>query len=216
MPHVGEERSSGDLFRSGVDEPEHGGHGESRSGSFPYATADAAEPARAFGYGTGESARSTGGAGESATRERTRVSVPGAQSQNRPEPSALRRPGRGPRRASLQVKRFDPWSVLKLAIVLGIAMFLVWMVAVGLLYTVMDGMGVWDRVNGTYASLVAGDPVDAPADPLITAGRVFSVTAIVGMVNIILMSALATVCAFIYNISADLAGGLELTLSERE
>ena len=136
--------------------------------------------------------------------------------RGRSAPSALRTAGRGPRRASLMVKRIDPWSVLKLSLVLGVAMFLVWMVAVGLLYIVLDGMGVWDKLNGTYTSLVSGEGADSPSEPLISAGRVFGVAAIVGMVNIVLLSALATVSAFIYNVSADLAGGLEITLSERE
>ncbi|PXY31680.1 DUF3566 domain-containing protein [Prauserella muralis] len=130
--------------------------------------------------------------------------------------SALRRPGRGPRRASLQIKRFDPWSVLKLSLVLGVAMFLVWLVAVGVLYTVLDGMGVWDKVNGTYTSLVQGDSAESAGEPLISAGRVFLVATVVGAINIVLISALTTVSAFIYNVSADLAGGLEVTLSERE
>jgi hypothetical protein len=144
------------------------------------------------------------------------VSVPGVAAKGRGAPSALRRPGRGPRRASLQVKRFDPWSVLKLSLVLGVAMFFVWLVAVGVLYTVLDGMGVWDKLNGTYSSLVSGDGGSAPAAPLISAGRVFGIAAILGAINIVLISALATVSAFIYNVSADLAGGLEVTLSERE
>jgi hypothetical protein len=77
-------------------------------------------------------------------------------------------------------------------------------------------MGVWDKLNGTYSSLVSGEGGNAPADPLISAGRVFGIAAILGAINIVLISALATVSAFIYNVSADLAGGLEVTLSERE
>jgi transmembrane protein DUF3566 len=144
------------------------------------------------------------------------VSVPSAGAKGRFAPSAIRRPGRGPRRASLQVKRFDPWSVLKLSLVLGVAMFFVWLVAVGVLYTVLDGMGVWDKLNGTYSSLVSGEGANAPSGPLISAGRVFGIAAVLGAINIVLLSALATVSAFIYNVSADLAGGLEVTLSERE
>jgi hypothetical protein len=127
-------------------------------------------------------------------------------------PSA-RRPGRGPRRASLQVKRVDPWSVLKLALVLGVALFFVWLVAVGVLYGVLHGMGVWDKINSTANDLLQANE---PGEPLISAGRVFGVSAIIGAVNIVLFTALATVGAFVYNVSADLAGGLELTLSERE
>jgi hypothetical protein len=130
-------------------------------------------------------------------------------------PSALRRPGRGPRRANLQIKRFDPWSVLKLSLVLGVALFFVWLVAVGILYAVLDGMGVWDNLNGISDELLQGGANES-TEPLISAGRVFGVAAIIGAVNIVLFSALATVGAFIYNVSADLAGGLEVTLAERE
>jgi hypothetical protein len=130
-------------------------------------------------------------------------------------PSALRRPGRGPRRANLQIKRFDPWSVLKLSLVLGVALFFVWMVAIGVLYAVLDGMGVWDKINGTANDLFAAS-AGGTGEPLISAGRVFGIAAIIGAVNIVLFSALATVGAFVYNVSADLAGGLEVTLAERE
>jgi hypothetical protein len=130
-------------------------------------------------------------------------------------PSALRRPGRGPRRASLQVRRVDPWSVLKLAFVLSVALFFVWLVAVGVLYGVLDGMGVWDRVNGTYNEF-AQNTSSGSSGPLITASRVFGIAAIIGAINIVLFTALATVGSFVYNVSADLAGGLEITLAERE
>ncbi|MGW6930154.1 DUF3566 domain-containing protein [Lentzea sp. NPDC054927] len=145
----------------------------------------------------------------------SRTSVNMGNSSARPAaatPSA-RRPGRGPRRASLQVKRVDPWSVLKLALVLGVALFFVWLVAVGVLYGVLHGMGVWDKINSTANDLLQANE---PGEPLISAGRVFGVSAIIGAVNIVLFTALATVGAFVYNVSADLAGGLELTLSERE
>jgi transmembrane protein DUF3566 len=144
--------------------------------------------------------------------------IPGMGVPQRPgiaPPSALRRPGRGPRRANLQIKRFDPWSVLKLSLVLGVALFFVWMVAVGVLYAVLDGMGVWDKINGIGNDLFAAN-AGGTGQPLISAGRVFGVAAIIGAVNIVLFSALATVGAFVYNVSADLAGGLEVTLAERE
>ncbi|GAB3286552.1 DUF3566 domain-containing protein [Parasphingorhabdus pacifica] len=125
-----------------------------------------------------------------------------------------RRPSRGPRRASLQIKRLDPWSVLKLALVLSVALFFVWMIAVAVLYGVLDGMGVWDQLNGTFSDLT--QPQNTASDPIISAGRVFGVASIVGAINIVLFTALATVAAFIYNVAADFAGGVEVTLSERE
>ncbi|MFB9726077.1 DUF3566 domain-containing protein [Haloechinothrix salitolerans] len=189
----------------------HDGEGlTSHTGDLPVVTGSAA--GGMFG-GAGMGQQQYGNS--SAVKGQANVGAAGADTTTRTTPSALRRPGRGPRRASLQIKRIDPWSVLKLSLVLGVALFLVWLVAVGLLYIVLDGMGVWDKLNGTYTSLVSGEG-EAVSDPLISAGNVFGVAAIIGMINIVLMSALATVCAFIYNVSADLAGGLEVTLSERE
>ncbi|MER7078902.1 Transmembrane protein of unknown function [Saccharopolyspora kobensis] len=148
---------------------------------------------------------------------RTQVSFTGAgtgAAGPRASTPSARRPSRGPRRASLQVKRVDPWSVLKLALVLSVALFFVWMIAVAVLYGVLDGMGVWDQLNGTFSELT--QPDDAAAEPLISAARVFGVASIIGAINIVLVTALATVAAFIYNVAADFAGGVEITLSERE
>ena len=78
---------------------------------------------------------------------------------------------RPPRQAALQLRRLDPWSVLKLALVLAVVLFFIWLVAVGVLYGVLDGMGVWDRLNGTYADLVSGEA--QTGNTLISAGRVF-------------------------------------------
>jgi Transmembrane domain of unknown function (DUF3566) len=134
----------------------------------------------------------------------------------RPNQPARDRGVRVPRKASLQIRRFDPWSVLKLSLVLSIAMFLMWLVAVGVLYGVLDGMAVWDKLNGAYSDLASVSDASGGGEPLISAGRVFGVAAIVGAVNIVLFTAFATVSAFVYNVAADLAGGIEVTLSERD
>lgn len=128
--------------------------------------------------------------------------------------SSPSRPSRVPRRASLQLKRLDPWSVLKLSLVLSVAGFLAWLVAVGVLYGVLDAMGVWAQINGTYTDLTAVNA--ASGGPLISAGRVFGVATLIGAVNIVLFTALATVGSLIYNVASDLVGGAELTLSERD
>jgi hypothetical protein len=125
------------------------------------------------------------------------------------------RPTRIPRRASLQLRYLEPWSVLKVSLVLSVAGFLAWMVAVGLIYSILDGMGVWDQLNGTYSDLTSVSDPEASQN-LISAGGVFGVAALVGLINIVLITAMCTVGAFIYNASADLAGGIEVTLSERD
>lgn len=174
-------------------------------GGYPAHEPDTVSVARPVISGTAASALGLG--------SRTSVNL-GTNGRPAAATPSARRPGRGPRRASLQIKRVDPWSVLKLALVLGVALFFVWLVAVGVLYGVLHGMGVWDKINSTANDLLQSS--EPTGEPLISAGRVFGVSAIIGAVNIVLFTALATVGAFVYNVSADLAGGLELTLSERE
>ncbi len=124
---------------------------------------------------------------------------------------------RPPRLASLQLKRIDPWTVLKISLIVTIVMFFVWMIAVGILYLTLGSMDVWTRINDTFSTLTsAPDQAAAGTTDLITAPRVFGITAIVGAINIVLFTALATVAAFIYNAAAAMSGGVELTLGERD
>ena len=124
---------------------------------------------------------------------------------------------RPPRLASLQLKRVDPWTVLKISLIVAIVMFFVWMIAVGILYLTLGGMGVWSRINDTFSTLTSTPETQAAGKTeLITAGRVFGITAIIGAINIVLFTALATVAAFIYNAAAAMSGGVELTLGERD
>jgi hypothetical protein len=93
--------------------------------------------------------------------------------------------------------------------VLSIALFFVWLIVIGVLYGVLDAAGAIDKVNDTVTT-INGDG----SKPPITAGIVFGGAAIIGVVNVILFIALSTVGSVIYNLCADLVGGVELTLSE--
>ena len=136
---------------------------------------------------------------------------PGSENARRAKPA--RRP---PRLASLQLKRVDPWTVLKISLIVSIVMFFVWMIATGILYYTLGAMDVWSKVNDTFSTLTSTPDVAAGQTDLITAPRVFAITAIVGAINIVLFTALATVAAFIYNAAAAMSGGVELTLGERD
>ena len=115
----------------------------------------------------------------------------------------------------MQLKRVDPWTVLKISLIVSIVMFFVWMIAIGVLYLSLGSLDVWSKVNSTYQTLVSSDTSAAQSD-LITPGKVFGVTAVIGAVNIVLFTALATIAAFVYNAAAGMAGGVELTLGERD
>ncbi len=119
--------------------------------------------------------------------------------------------GRPARRARLMIKQIDPWSTFKFSLVLAIAMFFVWLVAIGVLYGVLDGIGVFKKINDLSSELSGTD-----GQRLVTPGLVLGLAALVGAVNIVLTTALATIGAFVYNICSDLVGGIEVTLAERD
>jgi hypothetical protein len=123
--------------------------------------------------------------------------------------------GRGPRRARLQLRHIDTWSAFKISFVLSVTLFFVWMVAVGILYGVLGGLGVPDTLNELFSQLGQSSGGEGGGD-IITPGIVFGAAAVIGAINIILLTALGTVTTFIYNLCSDLVGGLEVTLSERD
>jgi hypothetical protein len=126
---------------------------------------------------------------------------------------------RGPRRARLNRKRIDPWSVMKFSFAVSVVLFIVVVVATSVLYLALDGMGVWTEVNKSLSELVSasGGADTATASPFrITAWGVIGTSMLIGAVNVVLFTALATLGAFIYNVCADLVGGVELTLAERD
>ena len=123
--------------------------------------------------------------------------------------------GRGPRRARLQLRHVDIWSAFKISFVLSIAMFFIWMVAVGVLYGVLSALGVFETLNSLFGQLSSASGTEAAGD-VVTPKLVLGGAAVIGAINIVLMTALCTVATFIYNLCSDLVGGLELTLSERD
>ena len=143
--------------------------------------------------------------GERATVEAAARSTTRSQGANRTH---------GPVRASMQLRRLDPWSVLKVSVVLSVALFFVWMIAVAFLYLVLGGMGVWTKLNSNVGDLLTS--ASGSGGELVSSGTIFGGAALIGLVNIVLLTAMATCGAFIYNLTTDLVGGIEVTLADRD
>ncbi|BBX55352.1 hypothetical protein TM48_00007 [Mycobacterium shottsii] len=125
-----------------------------------------------------------------------------------------RRAARGPVRASMQIRRIDPWSTLKVSALLSVALFFIWMIAVAFLYLVLGGMGVWAKLNSNVGDLL--NNTSGSSAELVSSGTIFGGAVLIGLVNIVLMTAMATIAAFIYNLATDLIGGIEVTLADRD
>jgi hypothetical protein len=119
------------------------------------------------------------------------------------------------RRAKLRVVHVDPWSVTKASFLLSIAFGIMCVVAVFLIFSIMSASGLWDSVNNTIQGVVDQKPKDAfNIKDYVGMSRVMGVTMLISAIDVVIITALATLGAFIYNMAAALLGGVEVTLAE--
>lgn len=182
--------------------------------------------------GSGAARAGTSGAA-AATAARTQGPRPEAGSPQRPEggtsrprpaagaprqrPAGNRAPRRaGPRRVRLTLQRIDPWSVMKISFLVSVALGIAGVVMVAVLWTVLSGMNVFSTVNDLITEVTTGETGASTFDLMgyLGFGRVMSLAVVIGVVNVILLTALATLAAFLYNICTALVGGAQLTLAD--
>ena len=119
------------------------------------------------------------------------------------------------RRARLRLTRIDPWSVAKMAFLLSIALGVVTVVAVSLVWGVLEAAGVWDSINAMVYQVIGSDSgTDFDVENYLGTSRVVGFTMIVAGIDVLLLTAIATLGAFLYNLGAALLGGVEVTLAE--
>ncbi|MGQ5225238.1 DUF3566 domain-containing protein [Streptomyces sp. MN3] len=136
---------------------------------------------------------------------------------------AVRRPRTGAsttprvRKARLRVAKADPWSVMKVSFLLSIALGICTIVAAAVLWMVMDAMGVFSTVGGTISEATGSEGSNGfDLQSFLSLPNVLMFTTVIAVIDVILATALATLGAFIYNLSAGFVGGVELTLAEDE
>lgn len=108
---------------------------------------------------------------------------------------------------------------MKFSFVMSLVCFVILLVAVIVLYVILSGLGVFDAISDTINSLTReqGETTGSvDAGNWFSFFRVFGYTVLVGALNVLLITALSTVGSVIYNLAADLVGGVEVTLKEAE
>jgi hypothetical protein len=174
----------------------------------------------------GAAAGAAGGAGAAtATRPQSRAEasgrVPrsGPQGQQRragqgqpPRPGATRRVTT--RRVKLAIARVDPWSVMKMSFLLAVAAGIAGVVLTAVLWLILSGMGVFSDIDRVVGEIQPSTTTAFTLMNYIGFGRVVSLSIVLGVIDIILMTALATLAAFLYNICSALVGGIQLTLTD--
>ena len=120
------------------------------------------------------------------------------------------------RRARLYLTRIDPWSVAKAAFLLAVAVGLVIVVAVALLWQALEALGVFGALARNVDEIVGNAESSFDLMSLLSFNRVMGVAFVVASVEIVLVSLLAAVFAFMYNLTVGLTGGVEVVLSDND
>jgi hypothetical protein len=160
-------------------------------------------------YGSGARPFSAGGHTATAPAPASVAGRPGAAAGTRPVSRS------GPRKVRLTLARLDPWSVMKLGFLLSVAIGIAFVVLVAVLWMILDTMGVFsdiDRTVGTVLGSSSGTQFNLM--DYVGFGRVISLATVIGVIDVFLLTALATLSAFLYNVCAQLVGGVQMTLTD--
>jgi hypothetical protein len=123
-------------------------------------------------------------------------------------------PGIRQRRVKLTVSRVDPWSAMKMSFLISVALGIAGVVMVAVLWMILSGMGVFSEVNRLVGTVFTDSENPFNIMDFLGFGRVVSLSIVIGVVDVILLTALSTLGAFLYNICSALVGGIQLTLTD--
>lgn len=145
---------------------------------------------------------------------RTPASASSASAAPAPRPSRVG--ARRTRKARLRLARIDPWSVMKTTFLFSIAFGVMLIVIVSVLWSVIAGSGVLESLNQFLTTLVGDQTPDGQfrIETYISGSRVLGFAALLAAIDVVIITAVSTLFAFLYNLSATIMGGLEVTLAE--
>ena len=152
-----------------------------------------------------------------ATADKTAAGEGPVTVQSAPRKAQSKRSKRSARQAHLTIARVEPWSVMKFSFVVSLVAFVILFVAVSVLYATLSGLGVFDSLQHLVKSLTSSqDSAGVNAKVWFTASKVLGYTALLGSLNIVLITAMCTIGSVVYNLTSRLVGGVEVTLRETD
>ncbi|WP_307837239.1 DUF3566 domain-containing protein [Aeromicrobium sp. YIM 150415] len=119
-----------------------------------------------------------------------------------------------PGRALLRLRYIEPWSVTRLAFVISVALMIVAVVAMAVFWVVLQITGVWGALNDSVTNILSDDAGSFDVSDYFGFGRLVGLTLVLSALNVVFMTALATIAAHLYNLSASILGGLKVTFLE--
>jgi hypothetical protein len=156
------------------------------------------------------------GNGRPAVTVKSRPGAPGGPATQL-APKRIKPDGSEARDAQLVLSRIEPWSVMKFSFLASLVGFVILMVAVAVLYFFFSALGVFNSIEHTVHLVTSSaDNPGSNAASWFSAGTVLGYTMLAGAIDVVLITALATVGAVVYNAVSRMSGGIEITLQEAD
>lgn len=117
-----------------------------------------------------------------------------------------------PRRVDLAIARIDAWTVMKVSFLLSVAFGIAIVIATIVLWFMLDAMHVFSTLESFLQEIGAGKFTELLE--YVRLPRTIAYATIVGVVNVVLMTAISTLGAMLYNVVASLVGGIKVSLMD--
>ncbi|WEV59016.1 DUF3566 domain-containing protein [Bifidobacterium sp. ESL0728] len=117
------------------------------------------------------------------------------------------------RRMSLSLTRVDAWSVAKVTLLLSVAAGIIQIVAVALIWALLNVVGVFDQVTQIVSS-TGLDTGGFNLASIFSLGTVLSSVTILSIVEVVVATLFAVIIAALYNVISQLVGGVHVTLGD--
>lgn len=107
------------------------------------------------------------------------------------------------------LRKIDPWSVLKFSLLFYFCLLLIMLLASAIIFAILKSFGVIQNIEELVQDL-------ADSAFTVSGGAIFRWLFLFGLLGTVVASAVTVFLAFLYNLIADVVGGIEVSVAERE
>ncbi|HKY16217.1 MAG TPA: DUF3566 domain-containing protein, partial [Microthrixaceae bacterium] len=108
------------------------------------------------------------------------------------------------------IRHIEPWSVLKLSLLLFLSLWLVFMIAAVIVWSVANGSGTIDKIETFVESNLGQSDFQFDGDFL------FRQFGLIGLILTLAATLAMTIGAVVFNLISDIIGGVWITVIEEE
>jgi hypothetical protein len=117
----------------------------------------------------------------------------------------------GSRRAEVVLRRVNAWSVLRVSLLFYFCVMVILVFAMSIVYWVLGIMGVLNSVSDLLTNILG---VSGSSNYIINGQWLFFRALVIGAAWVVIWSLVNMLLALLYNLIADVVGGIRITLAE--